>query len=378
MNGMKEIFVSVVFMTILILPMADSVFHFVPEKVIKENRALKTMPEFDFTFLDIFPGAFDEYYTDNFELRNQFLLFNSRLKIQVFNVPPVSSKAIIGNNGWMYLIKNMKTVYHGQDTVSADKLKRYYDIFNYRKNFLDSIGCSYYLVIAPVKTSVYPEFLPLSQQNPAPYTLTDQLVNMLDTIKGLNITDLRPIFIDAKGDVRMYHKTDTHWNSYGSYVAYKAIMNAISNDFPEMGPHTISEYDIDSADVKGMNLTSILGIYHGMYESKITCEPTFKKESKEGQKRDYPVYSWFRFKSEYEQVFTTENDSLLKLMLVRDSFGKSIIPFLSEHFNESVYIFDGWHHDLNEEIVLNEKPDIFVQLVVESQIPYLYKSSKKP
>ncbi|HJN05747.1 MAG TPA: hypothetical protein QF480_03955 [Bacteroidales bacterium] len=378
MKGIKEIFVSVTFMVILIFPMVDSVFHFVPEKEIRENRALKLKPELDWSDIDNFPEEFDKYYTDNFDFRNQFLLFNSRLKIQLFNVPPVNSKAIIGDDGWMYLIKNMKDVYLGKNIADTNKLKRYSDIFNYRKKYLDSIGCAYYIVIAPVKTSVYPEYLPLSQRNLPQTSLTDQLINLLDTIEELNIVDLRPIFRDSKGDIRMYHKTDTHWNAYGSYVAYKAIMNVISIDFPELIPHSISKYKIDSIDVKGMNLTSILGIYHGIFENKITCEPTFKKKSKEGQKRNYPVYEWFRFKSEYEQVFTTENDSLLKLMLVRDSFGKAIMPFLSEHFSESVYIFDGWHHDLNEDIVINEKPDIFVQLVLESQIPYLYKSAKKP
>ncbi len=76
-------------MVILVLPYTDSVFHFVPEEENTENRALKTMPEFDWSFIDNFPEEFDKYYTDNFDFRNQFLLFNSRLKIQLFNVPPV-------------------------------------------------------------------------------------------------------------------------------------------------------------------------------------------------------------------------------------------------------------------------------------------------
>ena len=77
-------------------------------------------------------------------------------------------------------------------------------------------------------------------------------------------------------------------------------------------------------------------------------------------------------------VYTTKNVSLPKLLLIRHSLGFSLIPFLSEHFSESVYIFDGWHHESNKEIVLNEKPDIYIQLVLESYIPSIYKYAKNP
>ncbi len=65
------------------------------------------------------------------------------------------------------------------------------------------------------------------------------------------------------------------------------------------------------------------------------------------------------------------------MLMIRDSFARTIIPFMSEHFNESVYIFDGWHHDLNEDIVKKEKPDVFIQLILESQIPKLYDYIEK-
>ena len=98
--------------------------------------------------------------------------------------------------------------------------------------------------------------------------------------------------------------------------------------------------------------------------------------SKPGKKRNYSSPEKFSLKAEYEVVNTTDNDSLPKLMIIRDSFARTVIPYLSEHFSESICIFDKWHHDLNEEIVLKEKPDIFIQLILESQLPYLYNNAK--
>ena len=378
MKSLKEILVPTTFLLILILPMVDSVFHFIPEVKNTENRAFSTMPKFELPLHDSFPGAFDECYSDNFDLRNQFLWFNSKLRFQLFSIPPVDGKAFIVRNGWMYLVKNEMDTYLGNNMADESKLTRYYDIFSYRKNFLDSIGCKYYVVFVPIKTSVYPEFLPLAKRKTVELTLTDQLVNLLDTVTGLTLIDLRSVFANSKGGERMYHKTHNHWNDYGAYVAYEAILNVISVDFPEVSPYNISKFKIESVEINGMGLTRMMGIYDGIYEDNITCKPTFEKVSYEGQKRNYWVVPKFPYKSEYEMVFTTANNSLPKLLMIRDSFGTTLIPFLSEHFSESVYIFDGWGHRFNEKIVINEKPDIYIQLVLESFIPNVYKHAKKP
>jgi hypothetical protein len=143
-------------------------------------------------------------------------------------------------------------------------------------------------------------------------------------------------------------------------------MNVIAKDFPEVKPYGISNFKIGSEMINGMGLTRMMGIYDGVYEDKITCTPVFKRVSHEGKKRNYWVLPNFPYKSEYEMVFTTDNDSLPKLLMIRDSFGTTLIPFLSEHFSESVYIFDGWGHRFNENIVIKENPDIYIQLVLEA------------
>lgn len=378
MTRIKEVVVSVTFMTILFLPLADSLFVFVPEIKNNENRSLKSKPKFDISYLDAFPEEYDEYYLDNFNLRNQFLLLNSKLKFQMFNMPPIDDKAILGRNHWMYLVEDQMDTYLGKTLCSEKKLARYYNIINYRRNFLNSLGCKYYIVVVPVKTSIYPEYLPIFRQKTGQKTLTDQFVNLLDTMRGLRVVDLRSAMKDAKGGVRMFHKTDNHWNEYGSYVAYEEIMKVISKDFPHLDPIDISNFKIDSVEMEGMGLSKMMGIYLGVYENNITCKPTSAPKSKKGQINNYPVIQSFGYKSEYEMVCVNDNDTLPKLLMIRDSFGGTVMPFLSEHFSKSVYIWDGWQYNLNKEIVLNEKPDIYIQIVVETFIPNIYEYAKEP
>ncbi len=378
MKVTKQIIVTLTFVLMLVIPAANSVFNFIPEKENHENRALKSKPEFDVNRLDIFPKKYDDYYSDHFDLRNQFLWLNSKIKFELLNKPPKEGKAFIGHNGWMYITGHQMDNYYGNSMVNDSTLKRYYDIFKYREKVLDSIGCEYYVAIVPTKTTVYPEYLPIAKRKYNQETLTDQIVDLLDTVSGLTLIDLRDDIINAKDKVRLFHKTDNHWNEYGSYFGYKSIMDVLSKDFPELKPNDISKYKVDSVEVNGMALTNMMGIYERISEYKIICKPKFEISSRIGEESDYPVPQYFGYVNEYEKVFVTDNDSLPKLLMIRDSFGGTLIPYLNEHFSKSVYIFDAWQHELNEDIVLNEKPDIYIQLILEMFLPKVEKSAKMP
>ncbi len=374
----KEIIITVAFVSMLLFPAIDSIFHFVPLEKNNENRALKKIPKLDIKKLDLFPGGYDSYYSDNFDLRNQFVRFNSSMKLKVFNRPPVEGKAFFGHDGWMFIEKHQMDTYHGKSLVNDEELFRYNEIFKYRQNFLDSIGCKYYLVIAPTKASVYPEYLPFSKRKNNQKTLTDQIISLMDTVMDFTVVDLRQPLRNAKGGTRLYHKTDNHWNEFGSYIAYDTIIGAISQDFPNIRTNDISLFKIDSTEIPGLALTNMMGIYEGFTENKITCKPNFERVSHSGIKRDYPVMPNFPYLSDYEKVYTTNNDSFPKMLMIRESFAGTIIPFISEHFSESVYIYDSWDHEFNEEIVLSQKPDIYIQLVLEMFIPKIKMKAKKP
>lgn len=374
----REIAVVVVFIVILLFPTMDGFLNILPVVENNENRAMKAMPELNINELDIFPEEYDLYYTDNFDLRNQLLKLNSSMKFNMFNKPPVEGKAFIGNDGWMYIVKDEMDIYLGNNLATEKTLDRYYDIFNYRKKVLDSIGCSYYVVIVPIKTSIYPEYLPLSKRSSNEITLTDQVVELLDTVSGVNLIDLRQMLLNKKGGIRLYHKTDNHWNEYGGYVAYNAIIDEIEKEFPLISQNRIDNPIIDSVTKDGLILTKMMGIYDGVYENVISCRQSGARLYHKGTKSNYPVVKNFPYVNDYELVYEVDNDSLPKLMVVRDSFGKSVIPYLSEHFSKSVYIFDGWHHWLNEDIVKAEQPDIYIQLVLESFLPNVNRHAKNP
>jgi len=158
MQYVRNIVLVIIFSVILITPAVGYFIDFFPDVKIDENRKIKDKPIFDIHNLEIYPIEFDEYYTDNFTLRNELLYFNSRFKIDILKTPPVK-KALLTSDNWMYSFANLESVYLGKDLATQAELSRFYNIFNYRKNLLDSINCSYYIVIAPVKSTIYPEHI---------------------------------------------------------------------------------------------------------------------------------------------------------------------------------------------------------------------------
>ena len=50
-----------------------------------------------------------------------------------------------------------------------------------------------------------------------------------------------------------------------------------------------------------------------------------------------------------------------------------MFPFLAENFSVTEKIFDKWEYKLNESIVENEKPDVFLMIVLESNLRNIIK-----
>lgn len=84
------------------------------------------------------------------------------------------------------------------------------------------------------------------------------------------------------------------------------------------------------------------------------------------------AYSW-----KCEQVLINSEVNNLKTLIIRESFGTKQRDFYKESFGKTVMIFDQWHHELNPEIIKNEKPDIVVIQVLENMLDNLLKYQAK-
>ena len=89
-------------------------------------------------------------------------------------------------------------------------------------------------MVAPNKQSLYPEYHPRFYKKTMGKSRFDHLLAArLQESKG-EIIDVRANLNQGKPEARLYHKTDTHWNYQGAYLAYRELMARVSDRFPDV------------------------------------------------------------------------------------------------------------------------------------------------
>lgn len=359
-----------IFILILFAPILQDLFSIFPQKSVdNENRALSKKPKFNIKKLDAYPDSATSYYEDHFAFRGQLLVFND-----VFSLSQKRSQnkdVIIGKNGFLYLDRLECPLYEGNDNFTLDRIKSLAELFEKRNEIYSAKGIKYYLIIIPTKCEIYPEYLPNFIQR-TDETSTDKLCNLMQNNSNVNFVYLKDYLISKKGENRLYFINDNHWNELGAYFASDTILRIIKKDFPKIPIYDKSCYQFDTTlSTKGNLADMILSkqtiklVKDIIYKSKLKDE---SKRAVNGEKRGYTPSKNFAYTYNFEIVKTTNNKLLPKIVIIRDSYATAIIPFLSNSFNESIYIWDAWKFEDNLEIINNEKPDIVLNIILESHL----------
>lgn len=353
------------FMGLILLPYANGNFHFIEEEEGSENRAKTEKPEYKGGNIDEYIRSYEDYYTDNFSLRNNLINFLNRFEFSLFKVSPVPDKVIVGKNGWFYE-KNCAKNYKGANLFSGDQLETYKQELIKRTKWAARRGIKYYMVVVPDKMTIYPEYLPSQVIKVSDSTRYDQVVS-LNNDSTINVLGLKNNLLKHKnGQYEIYQRTDDHWNELGAYYGYEAIIDRIGKNFPDMMPHKLSDYDISVEDRVG-NMANMINVQKDYPEHYVKLTEKYKVCGRDGTKRGYAVppniADW-----DYEVVKVNDCGKKLKCLIIRDSFTFLMMRFLQENFKESVFIHGEWKCAMNEDLILKEKPDIVLNITVETYL----------
>lgn len=369
----KEILVFVLFLLIIYIPIAEYGLGISKTYENTENRIKASFPEITLSNLEDFPKEYDNYYNDNHNFRGELLVLNSFFKRNVLNISPVSD-ITEGKDGWLFRTKYIEP-YINSRLFNNIELDSFALIFNERSDWLQRKGIKQYFVIVPNKAQIYPEYLPDDTKIINSISKTDQFIEAIDTINNIDVIYLKKIFLSEKEnpsfDYDLYYKTDQHWNEYGALVGMKEIIDNIRIDFPDVRKVNLENFKIDTSYVEGMDLAKTILQHNNVKELKLEVKSKTPKLSMYVNIVKYNVPVEFPYKSIYQQYFKTNNDSLPKILVIRDSFSSTLKWKLPESFSESTFIWDTWCYELNKPIVENEKPDIFVTIIIESNLPYI-------
>jgi hypothetical protein len=304
------------------------------------------------------PEDTGRWFDDHLGFRQQLIHTHARAMIRLFGKSP-SEKLILGREGWLFFgDKNAIDHYRGVAPLSDFELSRWQRVLEKRRDALAQRGVRYLLVLVPDKNLIYPEYMPENLPRATPVHPLDQLAHHMDENSDVEVLDLRQALEEAKPDRRLFHRTDSHWNDEGAFVAYSAMLDRLSPMLPVLDNQPRPEMKRETSEVPGLGLARIVGMAYEFPE-EVTTVQAVSPQSRIARKYRS------RYKERLERLqpvaHGVEGSSYPRALMFRDSFANALIPYLSEHFERILYV---WDRDVDVALVDIEKPDVVIQEIV--------------
>ncbi|MDZ5252405.1 DHHW family protein [Clostridium sp. LIBA-8841] len=294
-----------------------------------ENRILVKKPKFS---LDAFISGtysrdYEEYINDNFIFREKWI-----------NLKSISEYALgkIENNNIVYGKEN----YMFDKIISYDE-ERFNNNLKALKEFINGYNGRVTTMIVPNSYTIYEEYIPWGLKLLEQEELISKVYEVSN--KDTNI-DLIKLLTENKEDY-IYYKTDHHWTTYGAYLAYGAYMESLGEkpiELRNIEKHEVSGfYGTYFSKSKLFNAESDILTYYDINNATMEIQgESFNNLYDYEKLNTIDKYSFFiRGNNGLTIIRNHEVKNGEKLLVFKDSFANSMIPFLSENFEE-IHVVD--------------------------------------
>jgi hypothetical protein len=193
----------------------------------------------------------------------------------------------------------------------------------------------------------------------------DQVYQFLNKNTNLNLVFPKNEILKYKNQKPLYYKFDTHWNSFGAWVAYYELIDKIQKDFPELeAPLKQHEITYKTRIKSDFDLLKMIN-RPDSYSEEIEIPTSMKYSS--GVRLDRPDYSGLSiFPGEF---FENKQAPKIKMMMYRDSYGVDLVPYTNCHFYKSTYI---WSPIILWQTIYWEKPNLVILEVTQRRMNDLF------
>lgn len=303
----------------------------IPDKEFSEieNRTLAQKPKF--TLENFLSGNLDDetekYLSDQFVLRDSCVTLKS------------STEALLGK-------KEFNGCYLADDRLleHMDEPTEQFNINIQAVNDLsNSLNIPLSLALVPTATDIYKDTLP----NGAPTANQQKLLSFISQNTDIDMINISSAMHEHKNEY-IYYRTDHHWTSLGAYYGAKALLQSMGYQIAPLEDFNIKTVTEDfngtlysSSGVRSVTPDSI-DIYVEQGKTKVESWRNGSPEQSSLYDFSYldkkDKYSMFLGGNQPLAILRTGNDGG-KLLLIRDSYADSLVPFLIPYFSE-IHMFD--------------------------------------
>ena len=344
MKKITHIITTVLFLAILFGLAAA--FVIIPDKDYSENekRNLQTFPEFSLEALmdGKFSSEINEYFADQFPLRDAFVSIKALAELSLFKGE--NNGVLLGENETLAvrtfsIFKDRLNRTEGMDHFYENSVEKQLEALN--KFAAEKASVPVHVIIPPRVIDVasesfnYPSNVSVSLDALVSTTLSEDL-----------LIPVSPVLKEkySSGEY-VYYRTDHHWTTLGAYYAYVEIMKSFG-----------MEEDIIPRDKFTVNV--VADDFYGTTWSKcgfsfvspdtmefwsLGNEDKFTTTIGERSFSGFYDMSYLETMDKYSAFISGTNDVTLVesnydeerpvLLLPKDSFANSLVPFLAQHFD---------------------------------------------
>lgn len=298
-----------------------------------ENKMLEQLPRLSWANLvnGKFASSYEKYVADQFPLRDEWIAAKSVAEFTLLKSE--NNGVVYGGDG--YLFQKYTAV---DETALAKNTAA-------AAAFIDRAGAPVTVLLVPssyaVLESRVPSGAPFADQA-APLAATGSAL----TGAGARFVELLPL-LRGHADEYIYYRTDHHWTTYGAWLAYDAL---------EEGGTRFAYDESKAVAVPGFLGTSysrckafnavpdVIRYFPALNGALTTTQSTGVNaydsiyNLEQFEKRD--KYSGFLYgNSSYVEIETEPGaDKKEAVLLIRDSYADSLVPYLTAHYRKIVLV----------------------------------------
>ena len=267
----------------------------------------------------------------------------------------VYEKSILSDNNWLVYTGDFSIAdYQNSKPFTEQQLEKIYTNLDELQSYLESKGITLLIVVPPNKNTIYPEYVPDEIPVMGEISRLDQVLTYQQEHDGVELLDLRPVFLEAKKERLVYYATDSHWNQYGAFLAYREIILALNKQFSNLQPYALGDFNERTQKMVGDTAT--------IAKINISEEiPVLKlKDSVNNRTIDLNSIT----------IYINDQESLPDMIIFHDSFSEILKQFLPLSFHKSVFINKSGN-DLDISFIEAEKPDVVLLEFTERNLSIL-------
>lgn len=298
------------------LPFACMPFAMTTETT--ENKELRELPQVagedgvNINYL----GELGAYFNEHFAFRQQMVSANAMISGKLLKTSS-TDEVLIGKNDWLYYTGTLDD-YTSQHLMSERGLFNAVHNLRLMQDYAEANGSRFLLTIAPNKNSLYDENMPCYYTGSETPNNYERLEPMLRDA-GIRYVDLFEAF-RAQDEV-LYFRQDSHWTNKGALLAYNTIMRNTSmryDNYADAPYETVKEH---TGDLAGM---------------------LYPLNSRPEENEIYQTEQHWCYVNEVQDnmdnwIQTSCEEGECRLLLLRDSFAESLVPFFAEEFETAFF-----------------------------------------